>query len=181
MAAEGWTRNVIWSAEFMTPGEATRGPPTFPGAGRAASAPGPPHSGSRIAHEGRPGLRRCAREGPRAHARAGWLRGWGRASCPMRQAPVVPSWAVRSDGGLLACRLQRGVGMAVMTEASAAIAAPRVPTRRKSRLPAQILRWGLVVAVLGLATVAGWRYSHSQASPVVRYQTGAVDRGPIAA
>jgi HlyD family secretion protein len=95
--------------------------------------------------------------------------------------PSCRSELSNGAGALLACGLQWMVGMAVMTEASAAIAAPRAPTKRKSRLVAQILRWGLVVAALGLASIAAWRYSHSQASPVVRYQTGTVDRGPVAA
>jgi HlyD family secretion protein len=53
--------------------------------------------------------------------------------------------------------------------------------RRKGRLGAQIVRWALVAAVVALGTLVAWRYAHSPAAPLVRYQTATVDHGPVAA
>jgi len=71
--------------------------------------------------------------------------------------------------------------MTSTTQAPAAVVGVRTPARRKSHVPMQILRWSLLAVALAVAGVLAWRYAHSQAAPVVRYQTAAVDHGPIAA
>jgi HlyD family secretion protein len=55
------------------------------------------------------------------------------------------------------------------------------PARRKSRVVAQVLRWSLAAAAVCLAVVDAVRYRHAHSAPVVRYQSAAVDHGPIAA
>jgi HlyD family secretion protein len=55
------------------------------------------------------------------------------------------------------------------------------PSRRRSRVLAHILRWSVAIGLVVVAGLACWRYAHLQTAPVVRYQTGAVDHGPIAA
>jgi HlyD family secretion protein len=71
--------------------------------------------------------------------------------------------------------------MASTMDVSAAPALIHSPARRRSRAFAQMLRWSLMAALAAATAVAVWRYAHSQAAPVVRYQTGAIDHGPIAA
>ena len=71
-----------------------------------------------------------------------------------------------------------------MVSASEVFPAPAIAhpsTARKSRVYLQILRWMLVAAVVGLCAIAVWRYAHARPAPSVRYQTAAVDHGPIAA
>ncbi len=46
---------------------------------------------------------------------------------------------------------------------------------------AQVLRWSLAAAAVCLAVVVAVRYRHAHSAPVVRYQSAAVDHGPIAA
>jgi HlyD family secretion protein len=55
------------------------------------------------------------------------------------------------------------------------------PIARRLRVHAQILRAALAVALLVVAGIAVWRFSHAQKASPVHYQTAVVDHGPIAA
>lgn len=71
--------------------------------------------------------------------------------------------------------------MSATTHASPAPLQARPAGRRKTRVPGQILRVAIVLALAALVGVGALRYEHASAAPVVRYQTTAVDHGPIAA
>jgi HlyD family secretion protein len=57
------------------------------------------------------------------------------------------------------------------------------PTVRRARLrsAAPVLRWVAAGAAVASLSILGWRLSKSQAHPLVHYQTGVVDEGPITA
>jgi HlyD family secretion protein len=71
--------------------------------------------------------------------------------------------------------------MTTSTQLSPAALGPHAPARRKTRVSRPILHIALAAGAALLVGVAGWRYEHAGAAPLVRYQTTAVDRGAIAA
>lgn len=52
---------------------------------------------------------------------------------------------------------------------------------RKNRVRLRAARWVILVVALVAAALAGWRYAHAPAVPVVRYQSTPADHGPLAA
>ncbi len=57
----------------------------------------------------------------------------------------------------------------------------KVAATRRSRASKRALGWIAAVTLLALGAIGAWRYAHSHAAPVVRYQSAPVDRGSLAA
>lgn len=66
-----------------------------------------------------------------------------------------------------------------MTTLSATAPAPAKPAVRHSWRLGRALRWAVVLALVAAAALFAWRRLHATSAPMVRYQTTAVDHGPI--
>jgi HlyD family secretion protein len=59
--------------------------------------------------------------------------------------------------------------------------ATKIASPRRFRAFRRVARWLVLAVALLTAGLAGWRYAHSPAVPVVRYQSAPADHGPLAA